>query len=105
VGIWLLAALGFTQEVSHRRSQRAVLVLQFVAGACAAIPIVLTLIGADSAVAALVLAGGVSYLLGTLLFVNNRPRLFPGVFSHHEFFHVVVIVASVLHFLAVWRVV
>jgi predicted membrane channel-forming protein YqfA (hemolysin III family) len=30
--------------------------------------------------------------------------LAPGVFSHHEFFHVVVILASVMHFMAVWRI-
>jgi predicted membrane channel-forming protein YqfA (hemolysin III family) len=31
--------------------------------------------------------------------------LVPGVFSHHELFHVLVIAASVANFVAVWRVV
>ncbi|MCA1736545.1 MAG: hemolysin III family protein [Actinobacteria bacterium] len=104
-GIWGLAALGMVQEISKRRTRRTVLALQFVAGAIALIPIASTFAGIDPTVGVLMLAGGVSYLLGTLLFVNSRPRLRPGVFSHHEFFHVVVILASALHFLAVWRIV
>jgi len=104
-GIWGLAALGMVQEISKRRTRRTVLALQFVAGAIALIPIASTLAGIDPIVGVLMLAGGVSYLAGTLLFVNSRPRLRPGVFSHHEFFHVVVILASALHFLAVWRIV
>jgi hemolysin III len=49
--------------------------------------------------------GGAVYLVGVYLFVNDRPRLFPRVFSHHEFFHVMVVIASVIHFMAIWRVV
>jgi hemolysin III len=105
LGIWLQAALGLTQEVSRRRLQRAVLISQFVMGAVALIPMVLTLTGVDTSVTWLILAGGASYLVGTVLFVNNKPRIKPGVFSHHEVFHVVVILASALHFIAIWRVV
>lgn len=105
VAIWSLVALGLTQEVSRRRTPRTVLALQFVAGAIALTSMVRMLTMVDRTVTVLVLTGGVSYLLGTLLFVNNRPRLAPGVFSHHEFFHVVVILASALHFIAVWRVI
>jgi hemolysin III len=53
----------------------------------------------------LLVVGGVVYLLGVLFFINDRPRLAPRVFSHHEVWHIVVIVASVIHFVAVWRVI
>lgn len=43
--------------------------------------------------------------MGVFLFVNGRPRLAPRIFSHHEFFHVMVVIASILHFVAIWRVV
>lgn len=103
-GIWGLVALGMVREVTRGPTQRAILALQFVVGAIALIPIGRTLGGVEAAVAALILTGGATYLLGTAFFVNGRPRLSPGIFSHHEFFHVVVVLASLLNFLAVWRV-
>lgn len=45
--------------------------------------------------------GGVFYTLGSVIFMTKWPRLFPRSFSYHELFHVLVVVASVFHFLAV----
>lgn len=50
---------------------------------------------------ALIVVGGIFYIVGTVIFMTKRPRLFPRTFSHHELFHVFVILASVSHFLAV----
>jgi hemolysin III len=52
---------------------------------------------------ALVALGGLLYTVGMVFLVTNRPRLWPRVFSYHEVFHVLVITASVLHFVAIWR--
>jgi hemolysin III len=104
VGIWGLVALGVIREVVPGRSRRAVLQLQLLAGLLLLAPTLGMLLEMETTVAALTLAGGATYLLGLWLFVNSRPRLAPGVFSHHEFFHVVVILASVMHFMAVWRI-
>jgi hemolysin III len=35
--------------------------------------------------------------------VTNRPRLWPRVFSYHEVFHVMVVSATSLHYLVIWR--
>jgi len=51
----------------------------------------------------LVVIGGVLYTVGMVFLVTNRPRLWPRVFSYHEAFHVLVVAASILHFVAVWR--
>lgn len=51
----------------------------------------------------LVLVGGVLYTMGMVFLVTNRPRLWPRVFSYHEVFHVLVVSATSIHFLAVWR--
>jgi hemolysin III len=48
-------------------------------------------------------AGGVIYTIGMVFLVTNRPRLWPRVFSYHEVFHVMTIVATGAHFLAIWR--
>jgi hemolysin III len=104
-GVWTLVALGFGRELVRGPRRRVLLPLQFLAVGVALAPMWVTLVRIDTSAAVLTMVGGVFYLLGVLLFVNDRPRLAPRVFSHHEFFHVVVIIASVLHFLAVWRVI
>jgi hemolysin III len=49
----------------------------------------------------LVVAGGLLYTFGMILFVTRRPRLWPRVFSYHEVFHVCVCAASALHYTAI----
>lgn len=50
-----------------------------------------------------VLMGGVLYTVGMVFLVTNRPRLWPRVFSYHEVFHIMVVTATSLHFVAIWR--
>jgi len=65
----------------------------------AAMPLIWQRVG--PAAVLLVFAGGLSYTVGTVILATRRPRLFPKVFSYHELFHVLVVVGSALHFLAV----
>jgi hemolysin III len=51
----------------------------------------------------LAVAGGLIYSIGMLLLITNRPRLWPRVFSYHEVFHIMVVTASVIHFVMIWR--
>jgi hemolysin III len=44
------------------------------------------------------------YLGGLAMFVRSWPRLFPGIFGFHETFHVLVVAASLAHFLAIWQI-
>lgn len=69
----------------------------------AAMPLIWQRVGPSAVL--LVLAGGICYTVGTVIFATKRPRLFPRVFSYHELFHVLVVAGSTLHFLAVlWYV-
>lgn len=52
---------------------------------------------------ALLLAGGALQLLGLLVFLSERPRLWPRLFSFHELFHVLVVLGAGAHALAVFR--
>lgn len=104
-GIWALVVLGLLREIVHGRARRFLLPLQFLAVAVTLAPLLNTLVAIDSAAAILTIVGGVIYLVGVFLFVNDRPTLSPRIFSHHEFFHVMVVVASILHFVAIWKVV
>lgn len=52
-------------------------------------------------VALLVLAGGVAYTLGAVVYARKRPDPWPRVFGFHELFHALTIVAIVAHWSAV----
>jgi hemolysin III len=43
-------------------------------------------------------AGGVAYTIGAVIFSRERPNPFPGVFGHHEIWHILVLVGSGCHF-------
>ena len=49
----------------------------------------------------LVAAGGILYTAGALVYALRRPDPYPAVFGYHEIFHVLVIAAAVLQFVAV----
>lgn len=49
----------------------------------------------------LLLAGGIVYSLGALVYALQRPNPFPHIFGYHEVFHSLVVVAAIAHFAAV----
>jgi len=104
-GIWALAGMGLSRELVRGPLRRALLPLQFLAVGVTLVPLWVTLERIGTPAAVLTVVGGAAYLGGVVLFINERPRLAPRIFSHHEFFHVIVIIASALHFLAVWQVI
>ena len=53
------------------------------------------------AAAVLVLVGGVLYTAGAVIYGLRRPDPFPTVFGYHELFHVLVIAAAAVQFIAV----
>ena len=52
----------------------------------------------------LVAAEGVFYTFGAITYARRSPNPDPAVFGYHEIFHLCVVVASVLHYIAVWRI-
>ncbi|HUF96675.1 MAG TPA: hemolysin III family protein, partial [Ilumatobacter sp.] len=52
--------------------------------------------------AALVVSGGVAYLVGAACFATRWPTLRPTVFSYHEVWHVFTLIAAVAQFVAIW---
>jgi hemolysin III len=53
----------------------------------------------------LMIGGGVAYTVGFPVLVRRRPDPWPSVFGYHEVWHLLVVVAAVLHFAAVAAVV
>lgn len=48
------------------------------------------------------LAGGIAYTLGAVLYATKWPKLWPGVFGFHEVWHLFVMAGSACHYLAVY---
>jgi len=49
----------------------------------------------------LLVAGGIVYILGAIVYALQRPDPFPAVFGYHEIFHALVVVAATIHYVAV----
>jgi hemolysin III len=60
---------------------------------------------AGTATAALVLAGGICYTAGAIVYARRKPDPLPRVFGYHELFHALVIAAVALQYTAVALVV
>ena len=50
---------------------------------------------------ALLVAGGLAYSAGAVVYAAKRPNPAPGVFGYHEVFHACTIVGAVLHFVVI----
>lgn len=102
VPIWLTALVGIAQKAWWPRVRAWFSVtLQTSMGWFALIPLaeLARRLGASAIV--LILAGGLSYTAGMIMYATRRPRLFPRVFSYHEVFHVLVVLGATLHFAVV----
>ena len=53
----------------------------------------------------LVLAGGIAYTLGAIIYAVRKPDPFPRVFGYHEVFHLLTVVGALLHFAVIVQIV
>ena len=51
----------------------------------------------------LVVAGGITYTLGTVVFASDRPHLWPGRFSAHDLWHLFVLGGSACYYVLMAR--
>ena len=58
--------------------------------------------GGGASVLALIVAGGLVYSAGAVIYGAKRPRLNPRVFGYHELFHALTLVGAGLHFAAIY---
>ena len=106
IWVWIGAAVGMVQSVLWPKAPKFV-----VAGLCVALGLLvvtqwrlLASAISDSGFA-LIGAGGVAYILGAIFYSVQRPNPIPGVFGYHELFHLLVVVAAAMHFVAIAQVV
>lgn len=101
--VWGLAVVGIILKTSLPRTATWLsLTIQLSMGWSALVwmPAIYRELG--GAAIALIAVGGLFYTVGVVIFTRKKPVLFPRTFSSHELFHVMVIVASACHYLAVY---
>jgi hemolysin III len=103
---WAMAALGIVSVVAFRtlKSWPRVLIylcMGWLAVAAAVAGPLLSALPAGGL--AWLLAGGVAYSLGAVVFITDRPNLWPGRFVAHDLWHVMVLAGSACHFVLMLR--
>ncbi len=101
--VWAIAAVGIVLRSVLRQLPKYVTNTLYIA--LGWLPVLLVGAGAALPVGALVLmaAGGLLYSAGFVVFVIEKPNPWPGVFGFHEIWHLVVVVAALLHYLLMYR--
>ena len=100
-GVWLCAGVGVLLR-GLRRAPRFVLASYLILGWMALPLLPLLDPRTGTLVIGLLLAGGVVYTLGAVLFLRRLPRLRSEIFGFHEVWHLLTLSAASAHFLAVW---
>lgn len=100
--IWTTAFLGFIQSIFFVNSPRWLKgILYLIAGWMVApfVPNLYNTLGLFYLL--LLFLGGIIYSLGALIYVFKRPNPYPKFFGYHEIFHLLTVVAAMLHFAVV----
>ncbi len=102
VVVWSGAAAGIVVRNVFLNARPWARAAPYVALGWVGILLVPALVGASVAMALLVLAGGIAYTLGAVVYARRRPDPAPATFGYHEVFHALTLVAVALHWAAVW---
>jgi hemolysin III len=101
---WAIAIVGAAVAVSPAKGPRWLTVAAYASfGSLAAIPLLRIVDVLPPAGVALIVASGVIYILGGIVYARQGPNPWPGWFGFHEVFHTLVVIACSAHVVAVWR--
>lgn len=100
--VWVIASVGIVLRSVLRQLPKYVTNTLYIA--LGWLPVLLVGAGASVPCGALALmaSGGVVYSAGFVIFVVERPNPWPGVFGFHEIWHLMVVVAALLHYLLMY---
>lgn len=105
VVVWAISIAGVVLRLSVRQLPRFVMVGLCVGLGWGALSLLPALAATSITTLTLVVASGVLYTVGGVVYLLRRPDPLPRVFGFHEVFHAFVVAAATLHFVAVWPLV
>lgn len=104
--IWIIAGMGIIQTVLFTNIPRMVRAGIYLIAGYMAIPylsVLSSVMGFTNY--ALTVAGGTIYSVGAIGYGLKFPDFSPKYFGYHEFFHILVSVAAILHFIVIYSIV
>lgn len=103
---WSLVLFGFLSQVLFPGASRVLYsVIYLVMGWLAVIPLHRLIDVMTAGEITLLVSGGVVFTVGGIVYAVKRPLLYPGRFSFHELFHVLILLAAGCHYLLIYRAV
>jgi hemolysin III len=103
---WSLAIVGIFKELFWARSPKWVAAVFYIIMGWAGAPYLSEMnqtLGSTNI--GILLAGGVLYTVGAVIYATKKPNPYPNVFGYHEIFHLLVMIAALLHFIVVYQLV
>lgn len=100
--IWSVATLGIIQAIFWISAPKWLASILYVAAGWLGYPFLekmSAVLGTSGVI--LVLAGGILYTLGAVVYALKRPNPWPKSFGYHEIFHLFVAAAAVCHFILI----
>ncbi|PPF68291.1 hemolysin III [Clavibacter michiganensis] len=95
--VWSGAVLGVLFRVLWIGAPRWLYVLLYLVLGYASLVFIVDFFRADAAMMTLILAGGLAYTVGAVVYALKRPNPWPGRFGFHEIFHAFTLVAFLCH--------
>jgi hemolysin III len=99
--VWSGAILGIAFRVFWVHAPRWLYVALYILLGWAAMMYIVDLFEANIAMMVLVVAGGLAYTAGAVIYGTKKPNPIPGVFGFHEIFHTLTVVAFMCHWTAI----
>ncbi len=100
--VWVGALVGITLRQVWLDAPKWAIALPYVVVGWAAVVVLPQLLHALGGVGfSLLLAGGLAYSAGAVVYARKRPDPVAGVFGYHEVFHACTIVGAALHFVVI----
>lgn len=98
IAIWIGAAVGVTLSLAWVTAPKALIAALAVAVGWMITPYFAEVKRFLGAHVWLILAGGIAYTVGAVVYALKRPDPWPRVFGYHEVFHALTLVGALLHF-------
>jgi hemolysin III len=99
--VWIGAGLGILFNVFWIGAPRWLYVPLYLLLSYAALIFIADFFAANAMMMTLILAGGVFYTIGAVIYGLKRPNPFPGHFGFHEIFHALTLLAFLCHWVAI----
>ena len=102
--VWSLAFIGIIQSIFLTRIHRWIRATLYLIVGYMAFPFIKVIyLSLSLYKLTLIAAGGAIYSLGAIGYGLKLPKLNPKVFGFHEMFHLLVVIAAILHFVVIYN--